>query len=255
MMTHRLGVAVATALIMTALLGCAQDQAVTKKKAEAKLTLGVTLIQDGQLDAGLSELNESAKLDPGNAETQNAIALAYRAMGNTKEAIRHFHQALALKPDFPDAENNLGTVYLIRQEWDMAIQHFDKAAHDPSYRTPYMAYTNIGYAYHQMGQYKKAIEYYLKAIERWSRYSPAYDNMGLAYEMLGDWQKAADAYRQAIQTAPSSPPPYLHLARLYINMNLYREASESLVDVIRLDPRGIYGQEAKKLLDEISGRR
>jgi type IV pilus biogenesis/stability protein PilW len=248
MMRRPLGVAIAVCLILAALLGCAEDRAATKKKAEAKQSLGLTLIQGGQIDAGLNELKEAARLDPENAEIQNATALAYRDMGNTKEAIRHFHDALALKPNFPDAENNLGTVYLMLHEWDKAIQHFEKAAHNVSYRTPYMAYTNIGYAYHHMGQFQKAIEYYQKAIEHWARYSPAYDNMGLAYEMLGESERAVEA-------SPSSPLPHLHLARLYLNLSMIREASESLNEVIRLDPQGLYGQEAKKLLDEIRGRR
>ncbi len=67
--------------------------------------------------------------------------------------------------------------------------------------------------------------------------------------------KAAEAYQKAIEAAPSAPLPHLHLARLYLKLNLHREASESLIEVIRLDPRGSYGQEAKRLLDEISGRR
>jgi type IV pilus assembly protein PilF len=255
MMRRAPGLAFAVWLILAALAGCAQDRAVLQKKAEAKQSLGLTLIQDGQLQAGLNELIQAAKLDPENAEIQNAMALAYRDMGNTDEAIRHFQNALALRPDYPDAENNLGTVYLIRREWDKAILHFEKAAHSLSYRTPYMAYTNMGYAYHQMGRYEKAIEYYQKAIERWNRYSPAYDNMGLAYEMLGKWEKAVEAYRQASATSPSSPLPHLHLARLYLKLNLHREATESLIEVVRLDPRGTYGQEAKRLLDEIGGRK
>jgi Tfp pilus assembly protein PilF len=255
MMGGRLGLTVAVWLVLTALPGCAQDRAALQKRAEAKQSLGLSLIQDGQLQAGLNELNQAANLDPENAEIQNAIALAYRDMGNTDEAILHFRNALALKPDYPDAENNLGTVYLIRSEWKNAIQHFEKAAQSLSYRTPYMAYTNLGYAYHQMGLYQKAIEYYQKAIERWARYSPAYDNMGLAYEMLGKGDKAAEAYRQAMAAAPSSPLPHLHLARLYLKHNLHREAGESLIEVIRLDPRGSYGQEAKRLLDEMGGRR
>jgi Tfp pilus assembly protein PilF len=255
MMGGRLALTVAVWLVLTALLGCAQDRAALKKRAEARQSMGFSLIQDGQLEAGLNELIQAAKLDPENAEIQNAIALAYRDLGNTDEAIRHFRNALTLRPDYPDAENNLGTVYLIRREYENAIQHFEKASHSLSYRTPYMAYTNLGYAYHQMGRFQKAIEYYQKAVERNTRYSPAYDNMGLAYEMLGKGDRAADAYRQAIAAAPSSPLPHLHLARLLLKHNLHREAGESLIEVIRLDPQGSYGQEAKRLLDEIRGRR
>ncbi len=56
MMRRPLGSTVAVWLTLAALSGCAQDQAVSKKKAEAKQSLGLTLIQDGQLEAGLNEL-------------------------------------------------------------------------------------------------------------------------------------------------------------------------------------------------------
>jgi type IV pilus assembly protein PilF len=234
------------------LIGCAGDQAAIRKRVEAKKTMGDRLMQEGQPDAALQEWLEAAKEDPENAELQNAIGIAYRNLRDLDKAIYHFLKALRLKPNYPEAENNLGTVYLMKKQWDKAITSFEKAALNPLYRSPYVAYTNLGYAYHELGEYEKAIEYYGKAISRFVKYSPAYLNMGLSLEALGRTKEAEEAYRSALHYAPGDPKPHLYLGRLYLKLDDEQKASEELLLTIKEDPAGIYGKEARRLLEGIS---
>ena len=47
------------------------------------------------------------ELNPDMAEVHNDLGIAYARVGNTSEAISHFETALALKPDYQLARDNL----------------------------------------------------------------------------------------------------------------------------------------------------
>ena len=152
-----------------AFMGCAgpdkKEEVSDKKKAEAFQNLGASYVRDGKLREGLRNLHEAVKLDPNNAELHNQIALVYRDLAEYEASLGHFKKALALKPRFPEAQNNLGTLYALMGKWDLAIASYQKAVDDVLYKTPHFAYTNMGLAYYNKGDYEKAIPYFSKCMK------------------------------------------------------------------------------------------
>lgn len=238
-------------LFVFTLTGCAGNQAETKKKTDALQRLGASLVQEGSVRAGLEKLLEAAKLDPTNSAIHQELALAYRDLGEFQLSLDHFKKALELRPEFPQAWNNMGTVYLLLRQWDLAINCFQMAVGDILYRTPHFAYNNMGLAYIKKEQYQKAIASFHKALKSAPSYSPASTNMGIALERMNRWEEAIDAYQDAISVDPEYPASHFHLGRLYIRLNRNAEAAEELHQTIKLDPRGHLAQEAKKLLDSM----
>jgi tetratricopeptide (TPR) repeat protein len=49
------------------------------------------------------------------------------AAGHLDEAIQHFHQALQVHPDFAEAHNNLGLVFLMAGQPEKSLPHFSAA--------------------------------------------------------------------------------------------------------------------------------
>ena len=234
------------------ILGCAKDRAITREKMDAKKDLGTVLVQDGEIQRGLKELLEAAEMDPTDAELQNYIGHTYLlSLRKFDKAAFHFKKALALRPEFPEAQNNLGNAYAELKKWDMAIDLFKKAIENDTYPTPHIAYNNIGKVYHHKGAYRKAIENYKKAVGLFLKYSPAYDNMGLAYEMMQEWDLAIESYKKAIECSPDIALSHLRLGRLYMKLDRYKEATEELFETIRADAKGRYAREARALLDRI----
>ena len=238
-------------LFVFTLTGCAGNQAATKKKTEALQRLGTSLVQQGNLRAGLEKLLEAAKLDPANSAIHQELALAYRDLEEFQLSLNHFKKALELRPEFPQAWNNMGTVYLLLRQWDQAINCFQMAVGDILYRTPHFAYNNLGLAYIKKEQYQKAIASFHKALKFAPSFGPARTNMGLALERMNSWEEAIDAYKTAISVDPEYPASHFHLGRLYMRLNRNSEAAEELHQTIKLDPRGSLAQEAKKLLDSM----
>lgn len=250
-MSKALSVILSLIFFIFILSGCATNQTTSTEKARVLGNLGASLVREGDIRGGLEKLLEAAELDPTNSNIQHDLALVYRDLKEYKLSLNHFRKALSLRPKFPEAWNNMGTVFLLLRQWDQAIDCFQKAADDNLYRTPHFAYNNLGLAYHKKGQYNMAIVSYEKALEFSPGYSPSRVNLGLALERMNRWEEAMDAYKGAISFDPEYPPAHFNLGKLYLKHNRSAEAARELHETIRLDPRGRLVQEAKKLLNSM----
>jgi type IV pilus assembly protein PilF len=244
-----------SALVSILLLGCATDKELVKKKARAREDLGLTYVRQGNLRAGVENLLEAAKLDPDNADVQYELGNAYKWLGVDENnptyfqsAVVHLKRAIELRPAFPEASNELGTVYLKLSEWDLAIACFEDAAKQIKFKTPWFAYNNMGLAYYHMGNYDKAIESYKQALQLSPSYSRCQNNLGLAYQAKGDWEAAEKAFKQAIEHDPNSPDAYLNLGKLYARLGQRSKAAEALMRTMEIDPEGPFGREARDVL-------
>jgi Tfp pilus assembly protein PilF len=229
-------------------VNCAGNNELIKKKAKAQEDMGLSYIQQGNVKAGIGYLIEAAKLDADDPDIQHELALAYKDLDVYGDALIHFKRALALKPDFPEAWNNLGTLYLLHDQWDLGIGCFEKAVASLTYTTPYFAYNNLGLAYYKKGEYQKAIESYRQALTSFPSYSICYANLGLAYEALMKWDEAVDAYEKAISYYPEYSSAHLNLGKLYLRLGRNDLATRELNLAIEVDPRSSHAEEAREIL-------
>ena len=101
--------------------GCSTDNTAQKKRAASLADLGNAMAADGNTRGGLKKLLEAAQLDPDNERIYQQIALVFRSLGDYQLSLKYFRKALELKPGFPEAVNNMGTVYLLMGDWPKAI--------------------------------------------------------------------------------------------------------------------------------------
>lgn len=235
-------------LIMPA---CAGDQAAIikkQKRVEALQQLGMAHAAEGNLRKGLAQLLEAIKLDPDNAELNHQTAVVMRNLGEYKLSLKYFEHALTLQPKYPEARNNLGTLYLVMGKWDKAIACFKEAVSDILYNSPQFAYNNMGYAYFKKGDYDKAIESYKLALKSSPSYTLCYSNLARAYEAKGELAEAVAAYRQCVFYFPKDSAAHLGLAKALLSLGKKKEAKEELNLTIRADPAGPQAKEAKEKL-------
>lgn len=218
------------------LVSCATNMAERKKQAKAFRYLGETYLVQGNATAALRELLKAETLYEQDHLLQNDLGLAYFAKGKLDLALVHFEKALAIKPDYAGAWNNMGTVYLKLEEWDKAIDSFNHALDHLLYATPHFALTNLGEAYRGKGDYERSIEFYKKALDAEPRFFRAHRGLGRIYMTMGDYDAAASSLQKAVDYAPGFAPAYYDLGRAYVGKYNREKALSAFRKVVELVP-------------------
>lgn len=132
------------------------------------------------------------------------------------DAVVHFKRAVALKPSYAPARNNLGTAYLALKQWDTAIGIFKEITKDALYGTPHYPLSNIGLAYYHKGQYQTALSYYKKALKIQENFINALRGAGRSHLALNDGRMALRYLERAVKYAPKMAQIHYELGEAYL---------------------------------------
>src|SRR5687767_10609999 len=72
---------------------------------------GVYFYERQLYEQALNQFEKALRLKPDYPEALNDLALTYGAMGRHKEAIEFLKKAIGYRPVFPEAHSNLGSEY------------------------------------------------------------------------------------------------------------------------------------------------
>ncbi len=134
---------------------------------------------------------------------------------NWSDAVTLYSHDINISDNF-GIENDLGVEYSSMQKYDKALQHLYKSAEMFPYETNYY---NIGFAYEQMGNGKKAKEYYYKAINA-KEYSGETRKIVLLgiYERLGFTLLRYDGAKEAKKFITKALKDYPNSANLWLQL-------------------------------------
>lgn len=129
--------------------------------------------------------------------------------------------------------NNRGLIYDDKEQYDLAIQDFDKAIElKPDYAE---AFHNRGLTYYDKGQYERAIQDYDKAIQLKPDFALPFNARGNAYVDKGQYDLAIQDYDKAIQLRPDALP-FNGRGNAYAAKGQYDQAIQDYDKAIRLKP-------------------
>lgn len=99
---------------------------------------------------------------PESAVILNKIGIGHHQLMQLDTARKYYQRALKANPKYPEAVNNLGTVYYAKKSYRRAVGQYKKALQlDPDSAS---IYSNLGTAYFARKRYKDAAEAYQKAL-------------------------------------------------------------------------------------------
>lgn len=133
--------------------------------AAANVELGLAYMQQNENDVALQKFEKALKADPDYVPAHIATGLLYQRLGNLDQAEKYYKQALRLEPDNPRALNSYGQYLCQTGKTAEAEKYLLKAAENPLYGTPEVAYTNAGICALREGDSVKAEEYFRKALQ------------------------------------------------------------------------------------------
>ncbi len=100
---------------------------------------------------------------PNSAVLANKIGIAFHQLLLLDLAKKNYQRAIKLDPKYPEAINNLGTIYYAQKSYRRSIGYYKRALRCSAPTAS--IYANLGAAYFARKNYKIASEYYEQALK------------------------------------------------------------------------------------------
>jgi hypothetical protein len=134
---------------------------------------------------------------PSHPLAHKNLGAMYYLDGNFDLAEKEFKKSLELNPQEPMIHNNIGLIYLNKKEFAEAESEFKKELEiNPLYDN---AFYNWGLLYFQTGKKEEAEKMWLKTLEINPDHTGAYTNLAAYYAEIGDDVKARVFYYEAVK--------------------------------------------------------
>ncbi len=150
-------------------------------------------------------LGEKVRVMP-ERTAEEWFAVALNSEGDPerrREAIEAYRQVLKKRPDWVEAQINLGTLLYEEDEPQEAVKAYRRAVElEPANA---LARFNLGSVLDELGQIGAAREELRQAVRLQPDYADAHYNLALVAEKLGAWAEARRHWKRYLQLDPTSP--------------------------------------------------
>ena len=153
---------------------------------------------------------------------------------NLQYAEQDYLRSLDVNPNQSEAYNNLGALYLDRNQAAEAVEYLTQAvALNPSY---FRALMNRAVAYTKQGRFAQALMDYNQAAQLRPNDPVLLLNRALTYMDMGKYEQADNDLTHAIVMQPNHARLYVERARVLTKMGYPADAYDDLTMAISLKP-------------------
>jgi tetratricopeptide (TPR) repeat protein len=158
-----------------------------------------------------------------------------RSQGRVAESVPLYRQALAIRPHYTAAHNNLGNALLQLGEFAPAVAAYRLALAESPENAD--VHCNLANALRQLGELPEALLESERAIALNPQLSMAHNNLGLLLAQRGQRAEAALSYRRALSLNPAYIEALNNLGNVLRELGESREAVALYRRAIELDPQ------------------
>jgi len=223
------------------------------------LDFDVRKLEPDKLRGLVAKVQSYDKIYPHSSYYKSLLGIAYSRLGNKKEALKAFQDALSVARNDPDIYYDIGLMYLELKDPQKAEEYLRKAVGlngkgaiywyklgDAYYDTgrlekafrcydryrslalgsvdPELFY-KMGLVAYKLKRAKKALYYFRLAIYTSENLAGVYYNLGNAYFMLGNYKMAKWAYLHSLKLRKDNPDVLYNLAKTYEAMGNKEKAT------------------------------
>lgn len=175
------------------------------QEADLHLFVGITLLRLRDPQAAESSVRKAIAIDPDHVEARTLLAwIEADIRGNFDAAIAEYKKVVQLRPDFPQAYNNLGV------------------------------------ALKRKGELAQAAENFNEALERQPDFGAALSNRGWVFAEQNKWSDARRDFEQALKINPQDDGALYGLSQSLREARDYGAAQEVLGQLISRSPNFVY---------------
>jgi tetratricopeptide (TPR) repeat protein len=201
--------------------------------AELYYRRSVLYYEQKLLERALGDIEYAVKIDGENPLYQFYKGKVLYAMNRTQDAAKAYKSAVALKPDYQEANMKLAELYYVVKEHQKSMNHLNVIiAADPANAD---AQFYKGMNQKEMKDTARAIASFQKALENDKSYYDAAMQLGLLFAAKKD-PVAAEYFSTAIRLNPRSTEAYFGRAYYYQLAKQYQKALFDYRKVIEYDP-------------------
>lgn len=177
-----------------------------------------TMLVQGDTASAMKYMSKAYNIDSSSVYVVNAMATYHLATGNIKAASYYLGRATRIDPDDPFTRSNVMAFSMeskqaeSQQNFIEGNKAFDKAL------------------------YRKARDFYLKAIDEDSLFFEAQINLSYSYIHLGDLEKAVESFEKAARIRPDHALAYIGWGDALFGMGEIDSAIEKYKKATELEP-------------------
>jgi tetratricopeptide (TPR) repeat protein len=162
------------------------------------------------------------------------LGIVLSEKGKADQAIDHYRQAVALRPDYAEAHYNLGRLLVEHGQLTDAIVHYQRAAAiNPADAE---AQNNLGVTLFGIGRIDDAISHYQKALDIRPAYAEASCNLANALIAKDDLEGAIARYKVCLAAIPDQEEAQYNLAGALLRQGRTDEAIVEYQKVLQSHP-------------------
>ncbi|MFZ5864024.1 MAG: tetratricopeptide repeat protein [Nitrospirota bacterium] len=202
---------------------------------EAYLQLGILYAREKRFDEAQAVVEKIRAKGENRPEVFLVLGYLHTQREDHNRAVEVFEAGVAAQPDNATLHFNLGLAYDKLTRFDRFVSELEEAIRlDPQYAE---ALNYLGYTYAEkdmkLGEAKELIQRALAIKPEDGAYL---DSLGWVHFKLGQWDAAVKDLERAIAALPDDPVIHEHLGDAYLKADRSRDARESWLKSLELDP-------------------
>ena len=206
---------------------------------EPQWELGRKYLAQGKSQEAKGVFAELSKKYPKEPDIYLFLAIASLRSRDAQGSEIAIRKALSLDPDHVEARTLLGWIDLeLKRDYASAVADYSRvAALKPDWPE---AHNNLGVAWKKSGELEKAVASFNRALELRQGYSEAWSNLGWARAEEKKWPEARADFEQALKFSPNDEGALYGLSQAQRELRDYSGAEKTLNSLISRAPNFVY---------------
>ncbi len=247
-MPTRLPPAALAALLLAACAGVPSGK--DRQNAEIHHALGMEALRAGRAPEALKEFDAALEVDGRYPDAWVGKALVLeRAFNKDADAEKAYRRAIQLNPAFPEAHTDLGQLLARLGRTDEAIQEFDAALAEMSYREPWVARINKGLALYRAGRRDEGLAEMKGCLRAQPRYCGGHRLLGGLFMEEGKLREAIEEFSAYARYCDKVADAHSVLGQAHMKAGDAEAARAEFERCARLGEGSVAGEECLRSLE------